>query len=161
MNVLARQGSNVHIVAEQLQHGSLFGAMSAEGINFLLDHGQIWQLEKNELLYSSGDVANRFFVVCSGEMRFIKEHGDVEMRTRRIGFGEEIGFVAMISLQPHGGRVEAAEPSIVLEVSCDLYAQLQVHYPQDFGILTLNLARDMARNIQRLNRLLCDNLIQY
>lgn len=161
MHALARQGSTVHIVAEQLQQGSLFGAMSAEGINFLLDHGQIWQLSKNEQLYASGDVASRFFVVCSGELRFIKVHGDIEMRTRRIGFGEEIGFVAMISLQPHGGRVEAAEPSIVLEITCDLYAQLQAHHPQDFGILTLNLARDMARNIQRLNRLLCDNLIQY
>lgn len=161
MHALARQGSNVHIVAEQLQQGSLFGAMSAEGINFLLDHGQIWQLNKDDQLYASGDVANRFFVVCAGELRFIKVHGDVEMRTRRIGFGEEIGFVAMISLQPHGGRVEATEPSLVLEITCDLYAQLQSHHPQDFGILTLNLARDMARNIQRLNRLLCDNLIQY
>ena len=161
MHALARQGSAIHIVAEQLQQGSLFGAMSAEGINFLLDHGQIWQLSKNDQLYANGDVANRFFVVCSGELRFIKVHGDIEMRTRRIAFGEEVGFVAMISLQPHAGRVEAAEPSIVLEITCDLYAQLQAHYPQDFGILTLNLARDMARNIQRLNRLLCDNLIQY
>jgi CRP-like cAMP-binding protein len=161
MNALARQGSTVHIAAEKLQQGSLFGAMSAPGINYLLDHGQIWQLNPGDQLYDCGDLANRFFIVCDGELRFIKIQGDTELHTRNIGFGEEIGYVAMISLQPHGGRVEATEPSIVLEVSCDLYAQLQAEYPQDFGILTLNLARDMARNVQRLNRLLCDNAIRY
>lgn len=161
MNSVARLGSSVHLAAEQLQQGSLFGAMSADGINYLLDNGPIWQLNTGEQLYDCGDVANRFFVVCSGQLRFIKIQGDTELHTRSIGFGEEIGYVAMISLQLHGGRVEATEPSIVLEISCDLYAQLQANYPQDFGILTLNLARDMARNVQRLNRLLCDNAIQY
>lgn len=161
MNALAREGSSILIVAEQLQQGSLFGAMSADGINYLLDHGQIWQLNPGDQLYHSGDVANRFFVVCSGELRFIRIQGETELQTRSIGFGEEIGYVAMISLQPHGGRVEATEPSIVLEVSCDLYAQLQANHPQDFGILTLNLARDMARNVQRLNRLLCESAIRF
>lgn len=161
MNALAREGSSILIVAEQLQQGSLFGAMSADGINYLLDHGQIWQLNPGDQLYHSGDVANRFFVVCSGELRFIRIQGETELHTRSIGFGEEIGYVAMISLQPHGGRVEATEPSIVLEVSCDLYAQLQANHPQDFGILTLNLARDMARNVQRLNRLLCESAIRF
>lgn len=161
MNALARQGSSTHLDAETLQQGSLFGAMSCEGINFLLDHGQIWQLSPGEQLYDCGDLANRFFIVCSGQLRFIRVQGETELCTRMIGFGEEIGYVAMISLQPHGGRVEAIEHSIVLEITCDLYAQLQAHYPQDFGILTLNLARDMARNIQRLNGLLCDNAIHF
>ena len=161
MDAIAREGFKVQLVAERLQQGSLFGAMSADGIDYLLENGQIWTLSPQDQLYGTGDIASRFFVVCSGELRFIKVQGSKELHTRNIGFGEEIGFVAMISLQPHGGRVEATQNSVVLEVTCDLYAQLQVHYPQDFGILTLNLARDMARNIQRLNRLLCDNSIAF
>ena len=161
MNALVRQALSVHLVAERFQQGSLFGAVSADGINYLLDNGQIWELNPGDQLYDFGDLANRFFVVCSGQLQFIRIQGDTELCTRRIGFGEEIGYVAMISLQPHGGRVIATEPSIVLEVSCDLYAGLQANYPQDFGIFTLNLARDMARNVQRLNTLLCENSIRF
>ena len=135
----------------ELQKGSLFGAMSVEGIRYLAENGQIWKLDPGESLYEPGEASGHFFIVCQGELEFIKVHRGQQLITRTIGFGEEVGYVAMISLQPHGGRVETLTETVVLEINCTLYAALQTEHPQDFGILTLNLARDMARNIQRLN----------
>ncbi len=159
MKLLNSAGFEQQRELSELQQGSLFGAMSIEGIRYLIKNGKLWQLDADDVLYETGSSANHFFIVCQGELQFIKVHEGLHLGTRFIHFGEEVGYVAMISLQPHGGRVIAQQDSLVLEIECNLYAELQSVHPQDFGILTLNLARDMARNIQRLNARLVEDCI--
>ncbi len=73
--------------------------------------------------------------------------------------GEELGFVAMIALHDRRGSAEAAEESIVLEISTLLFYELQKSLPTDFGVLLLNLARGMARRIRELNNMLVEQNI--
>jgi hypothetical protein len=49
----------------------------------------------------------------------------------------------------------------VLEVNSDLFGLLQVDYPQDFGILLLNLSREMARTLRQMGALLCQHEIEH
>lgn len=145
----------------KLRQGSLFGALSDEGIRYLVTHGKLWSLDPSDILYEAGDPSNHFFIVLAGELQFMKVHAGLQLITRNVKFGEEVGYVSMISLQPQGGHVEALADSIVLEIDCNLYAAFGTEYPQDFGIFTLNLARDMARNIQRLSARLVENSINH
>ena len=52
----------------------------------------------------------------------------------------------MIGLFERFGVGRAHGQTIVLEITVDLFHQLHTEYPFDFGILMLNLSRDMARN---------------
>lgn len=145
----------------ELRQGSLFGALSDEGIRYLIAQGKLWSLDPSDILYEAGDPSNHFFIVLSGELQFTKVHAGLQLVTRNVEFGEEVGYVSMISLQPYGGHVEALTDSIVLDIDCNLYATFGTEYPQDFGIFTLNLARNMARNIQRLSARLVENSINH
>ncbi|WP_286237848.1 Crp/Fnr family transcriptional regulator [Neptuniibacter halophilus] len=144
------------ITPAYLAQGSLFGALDLDCVSFLLQQGEILQLKTGEKLFDVGQRGDAFFIVLTGQLAFYKQHQSELLHTRDIGFGEEIGFVSMIALHDHVGYACASEPSLILKISCNLFADLQQQHPEAFGILLLNLARDMARTIRKLSNALVE-----
>ncbi len=142
----------------ELNQGSIFGALSEEATRFLLERGHIFKAERGDAVFSAGQSGDSFFVVCDGSLDFYKHHEGLRVKTRTVGRGGELGFVAMIALQPHSGDAIAASDSILLEISSLLFSQLHEEHPQDFGLMTLNLARDMARVISQLGNALVETI---
>ncbi|MFC6673331.1 cyclic nucleotide-binding domain-containing protein [Marinobacterium aestuariivivens] len=144
-----------------LQSGSIFGAISREAIRFLVENGKVYSVRQHEEIFRSGDPGGSFFVVCRGSVDFFKHHQGKYAYTRTSMPGEEVGFVAMIALHDHVGKAVAHEDSIVLEISSELFADLHEKYPFDFGIMTLNLARDLARIVRKLSNILVEHAIDH
>ena len=142
------------VALEDMARGSVFGALSVEATRFLLAQGNLYTIGQGDTVFEYGDHAGRFFVVCKGSLDFFKQHQGEWRHIRVVNFGEETGFVPMIALHDQSGTAVAREDSIVLEVSSALYAELQQKYSMDFGLLTLNLAREMARVIDKMGETL-------
>ena len=142
---------------EGMVSGSVFGALSYTATYFLLEHGKLYSVKAGQSVFEYGDAGDRFYVVCTGSLDFYKKHNDDWRHIRVVNTGEETGFVPMIALHKQSGRAVAREDSIVLEIDSALYAQLQQEYSQDFGLLTLNLAREMARVIDKMGETLIEN----
>jgi len=149
------------IPPEELRSGSLFGAISSDAIHFLINNGKLFAAQQGDHVFRFGDRGDHFFIVCKGQIDFLKHHKGEVLHTRRIGFGEELGFVPMIALHNHTGEAIALEDSILLEVSSALFSELHEKYPFDFGVITLNLARDMARAMRKLSNALVENAIKH
>lgn len=147
--------------SQGLQSGSIFGAISPAAIRFLITNGEVFRVAKGEEIFRYGEPGCSFFVVCTGSVDFFKHHEGKDAYTRTVMPGEEIGFVAMIALHDHVGIAVAHEDSIVLEISSDLFADLHEKYPFDFGIMTLNLARDLARIVRKLSNILVGHSIEH
>ena len=145
----------------ELSGGSLFGALSGDATRFLLDNGVLWQAGTSDTVFEYGDRGDSFFIVCLGALDFYKEREGQRFLTRTVEFGGEVGFVAMIALHDHVGRAVATEPTLLLEVNSHLFSQLHEAFPLDFGLMTLNLARDMARVIRKLGDTLVENSIPH
>lgn len=145
------------IAPEGMVSGSVFGALSYTATYFLLEHGKLYSVKAGQSVFEYGDAGDRFYVVCTGSLDFYKKHNDDWRHIRVVNTGEETGFVPMIALHKQSGRAVAREDSIVLEIDSALYAQLQQEYSQDFGLLTLNLAREMARVIDKMGETLIEN----
>jgi CRP-like cAMP-binding protein len=142
----------------ELNEGSIFGALSDAATRFLLDKGVILSVAADEVVFSAGDSGDSFFIVCDGCLDFYKHHEGRRVNTRSVGKGGELGFVAMIALQPHSGDAVAATDSILLEISSLVFSKLHEEHPQDFGLMTLNLSRDMARVINQLGNALIETI---
>ncbi|RBO82832.1 MULTISPECIES: cyclic nucleotide-binding domain-containing protein [Marinomonas] len=154
--VLANE-AKYDISPAELKKGSIFGALSDSGIQYLLDNGVIHQVGMGEEIFSYGSKGNSFHAVLHGNLDFYKQHGDKQTRTRTIKFGEAIGFVSMIALHERVGSLHANEDSLLLEISSQLFSDFHDDYPFDFGILLMNLSRDMARTIRVLSNALVEN----
>lgn len=142
---------------EYLQNASVFGALSASAIEFLLENGRTLKLDKGDVLYRPGDKGDKFYVVLQGSLSFYQFHKGEFAYIRDHLFGEEMGFVAMIALHDRIGKAVAAENGYVLEVSSGLFFDLHEKYPADFGLMVLNLSREMARTIGEVSNLIVEN----
>lgn len=130
---------------------STFGALSDDAIRYLLSNGHISVAETGETVFETGDPGSSFIVVLKGRLKYYWERNGDAVLLREIDFGGQIGYVSMIGLLEREGTAIAAEPTILLEVSSDLFYQLHLDYPSDFGIMMLNLSRDMARVLRTLS----------
>jgi signal-transduction protein with cAMP-binding, CBS, and nucleotidyltransferase domain len=139
---------------EAMVTGSVFGALSQEATYFLLQHGQLYSVSAGKSVFEYGDAGDRFYVVCRGSLDFYKKHENEWRHIRVINTGEETGYVPMIALHKQSGRAVAREDSVVLEIGSALYAELHQKFALDFGLLTLNLAREMARVIDKMGEVL-------
>jgi len=56
----------------------------------------------------------------------------------------------MIGLLSHNGTDVAVEDSLILDISSEQFYKLHVEFPADFGLLMINLSRELAREIEIL-----------
>ena len=143
MKTVLAKNIKYDISPSHLKEGSIFGALSDSSITFLLENGVLHQASKGDEIFSYGNKGASFHTVLYGTLDFYKQHGEKKTRTRTIQFGEAIGFVSMIALHERVGSL--------------LFSDFHDKHSFDFGILLMNLSRDMARTIRVLSNSLVEN----
>ncbi len=129
---------------------STFGALSDNMIADILHRGRINHLQRGEFIARFDQPANDFQVILSGRLAYYKHCGDHDVLTRYFERGEQMGFDLMIGLIRHNGTDVAVEDTLVLDISDRLFYQLHVDHPGEFGLLMINLARELSREISLL-----------
>jgi len=135
---------------EYLRELSTFGAITEEVIVEMLQQGRIDQLEKGEYIAHFGEEAADFQVVLRGKLAYYKRFEGHDVLTRYFRQGEQLGFDEMIGLITRDGTDVAAEDSLILNISSAQFYNLHLEYPAEFGIFMINLARELAREIEML-----------
>ena len=136
---------------EHFKTASIFGALSDDGIRFLLCRGCIFDLADGEELFHQGDPGDRFFIVLKGQVDYFRQDGgSEEILLHTMAFGEQVGYGSMIGLFSRIGAGRARGPTVVLQVSSDLFYQFHLELPFDFGIVMLNLSRELARVLRKV-----------
>lgn len=139
-----------------------FGALSDEVITDLLNSGTIKRWNSGEYLARYNEIATDFQVVLSGKVAFYKHCEAYDVLTRHFKAGEQMGFDLMLGLIPHNGTDVAIEDSHILEISSEQFYNLHVDFPKDFGLLMINLARELSREIELLESVIAESpLLQH
>ncbi|MGD2172694.1 MAG: Crp/Fnr family transcriptional regulator [Gammaproteobacteria bacterium] len=133
-----------------LQELSTFGALSEKVIVDLVTHGKIERLDKGDYIDHNHEKADDFQIVLQGKIAYYKHQEGHDVLTRNFSRGEQMGFDEMIGLIVRDGTDVAMEDSLVLSISSSQFYNLHVEYPGEFGILMLNLSRELAREIEIL-----------
>ena len=135
---------------------STFGALSDCVIVDMLQRGTIRRFDKGEFLARYGVVATDFQVVLRGRIAFYKHSETCDVLTRYFAAGEQMGFDLMIGGISHNGIDVAAEPSIILDIDSDQFYRLLVDFPAEFGLLMVNLTRELSREISLLESVIAN-----
>jgi len=126
---------------------STFGALSDVVILDLITNGKVERLQKGEYITHSHEKAEDFQIVLQGKLAYYKHQQGHDVLTRYFSSGEQMGFDEMIGLIVRDGTDVAIADSLVLSISSSQFYNLHVEYPGEFGILMLNLSRELAREI--------------
>lgn len=133
---------------DYFSNASTLGALSEEALGYLLEQGVLLDLDSGDPLFNLGDPGDSFYVILDGCIALYRPGPAGMTHIRDYGFGMELGSVAMIGLHDRVGDARATEPSVLLQVSCHLFSELQQKLPNDFGVLLLNLSREMSRRLR-------------
>ncbi len=133
-----------------LRELSTFGALTDVAIADLLAGGRMTLLNKGEVLFRAGAEGSCFYVLLRGRLALYKQCEGHDVLTRHYEVGEQLGFDAMIGLQPRSGTAVASEETLVVEISNDQFYIFHVVHVLDFGLLMINLARELSRDIAKL-----------
>ena len=133
---------------------STFGALSDEIIVDLLSNGVIRQLARGEYISRTDEIVKAFQVVLRGRMAYYKKFEGRDVLTRHFCQGQQVGFDEMIGLTAQNGTDVATEDSITVDISSEQFYRLHVNYPADFGLFMINLARELAREIEMLEEVI-------
>jgi small-conductance mechanosensitive channel/CRP-like cAMP-binding protein len=74
------------------------------------------RLETGALLFAQGEVGASIFIVRSGVLEVSRREGDTARPLGRVGPGEYLGDVSMMSGKPHPASAAALTPCVVLEL---------------------------------------------
>lgn len=141
---------------DYLRELSTFGALPDETLMQLFMEGEIFRLDEGEVLYHVDDAVDEFYVVLSGRIALYHHHCDQPALTHYYNPGAQIGYVGLIALHERLGTAVADQQSYLLSISKKQYFDLHKSSPQTFGLLTLNLAREMARTIGEMGDLIAE-----
>ncbi|QFU75489.1 cyclic nucleotide-binding domain-containing protein [Halioglobus maricola] len=136
------------------QELATFGALSDAAIETLLTQGEIHFLAKGEKVERFGEPAEDFQVVLTGKTAFYKRGDTCEVLTRYFCPGDQLGFDLMIGLIPHNGTDVAVEDTLWLTIDKALFSRMHAEHPADFGLLMINLSRELSREIAILEDVL-------
>ena len=135
---------------DSLKELSTFGALSEDVIVDMMTRGVIRQFDKGEHVTRLDQIAEEFQVLLRGQVAYYKHFDDCMVLTRTFNQGEQLGFDLMIGLSTHNGTDVMLEDSLILDISSEQFFRLHVDFPKDFGLLMINLSRELAREIEIL-----------
>ena len=141
---------------EQLKELSTFGALSSETIGWLLEEGRISQLDRGESLFEPGRRGDSFFVILDGSIAYYRPGKDQYAYIRDYKKGQQIGFSNTLALHDRVGMAIAITDARTLEIDYRLFNRLRLEFPSEFGLLMLNLARELARTIRAVDDVIVD-----
>jgi CRP/FNR family cyclic AMP-dependent transcriptional regulator len=108
------------------------------------------------MIVREGERGDRVYFVFSGRVRVVKQSAnEPAVRLAEFGPGDFFGEMSLVESVVRSASVVALEPTRVFTLrSMDFY-KLYRQRPEQYGIVVLNIARDLARRLRQLDEHFC------
>lgn len=104
------------------------------------------------VIVREGERGDRVYFVRSGRVRVVKVPA---VQLAEFGPGDFFGEMSLVESVPRSASVIAAEPTCVFTLKGMDFYRLYRERPDQYGIVMLNIARDLARRLRRLDEDYC------
>ena len=133
---------------ERLQAMPIFGGISEETLQFLIDRAAIVSREADEYFFREGEKADAMYVLESGAVAISKQREGKEHLLKHLSQGDCFGEMALIDLYPRSASVMATEPSCAIAIDYTNMLDLHMHNLEQFTLVQMNMARELSRRLR-------------
>ncbi len=117
----------------------------------------------NEEIFAAGSVivregepGDRVFFVCTGRVQVVKGTGvEPAVQLAEFGSGDFFGEMSLVESVARSASVIATVPTRVFTLKSTDFYKLYRRRPDQYCIVMLNIARDLARRLRRLDEHFC------
>ncbi|MDI1318570.1 MAG: cyclic nucleotide-binding domain-containing protein [bacterium] len=108
------------------------------------------------VIVREGEKGDRVYFVCTGRVRVVKERaGEPAVQLAEFGSGDFFGEMSLVESVVRSASVIATEPTRVFTLRGMDFYKLYRQRPDQYGIVVLNIARDLARRLRHLDEDFC------
>lgn len=126
--------------------------MDEEGLELLTARAQELKLPAGSCVLREGEAGNRFFIVGEGKVRVCKSFGQSdEVELAVLNCSDFFGEMCIFETLPRTATVHTIEVSTLYSLSSLDFLHLYEAMPGEYGILMVNIARDLSRRLRRLD----------
>lgn len=129
---------------------SLFGALTESQLEVVWRYLDVQKYLPGQRVFQQGELPSAIYIVASGKIDFIVQHGDVLKVEASYTDGQTFGESAYLGIQPHAGsaQVRSAGPAEVMVLTREALIDMQREDESLFALLMMNLAREVSRKYQ-------------
>jgi len=139
-------------VVNPLESLPIFAGCSSAALDLLAEAATACEVKKDEVVIREGEIGNRMFLMLSGSVRIYKQHQTpLEAELARLTKGDFFGEMCILDTLPRSATVVAEEDTSLLVVSSMAFHALYTQMPAQYGLVVLNIARDLSRRLRKLD----------
>lgn len=132
---------------EALRNLSIFGALKPETILFLRDQCEMVSVPKGGHFFQQGESGDSVYVLRTGRVAIVREFKGQGMILAELDPGNCFGEVALVGISPRTATVQALEECTALRLRYQSILTMFGNDLEQFTILQMNLAREVARRL--------------
>ena len=133
---------------------SIFAGLDDSALDILLSKAEESFVPSGHVIVREGEEGNRFFLIESGMVRVCKHYEESEeVEFAVLTEGDFFGEMCILETLPRAATVQALTDATLYSVSSMAFLQLYDTLPKQYGVLLLNIARDLSRRIRRLDEI--------
>ena len=140
---------------EFIRGSEFFADLDAELVEQIVERLEWVTFDKDEAICREGDEGDRMYVVLDGEVAVLKDMDWGHRELKRIGVGEVLGEMSLISKERRSATVQAVEPTACLQLDQAAFQQLLEQDPR-FG---QRIAQILTSRISALHKRTSDELV--
>jgi CRP-like cAMP-binding protein len=141
-----------HSLENFLHHVPVMAGLDDEAIGFLSAMAKEEHYAAGAVIIGEGDPGNRMFFLSGGHVTVIKGYGTPQSMTLgRLGPGEFFGEMSLVESVVRSASVLAEGDVTACTLKGADFHRLYRHRPDQYGIVMLNIARDLARRLRSLD----------
>ena len=135
-----------------LKRISVMAGLSDAALSYLAGLAGEERYPAGAVIVREGEPGNRMFFISDGRVQVIKGHGTARpVALAEFAAGDFFGEMSLIDTVPRSASVVALEATMAFTLKgTDLY-QLYRRQPDQYGIVMLNISRDLARRLRKLD----------
>jgi CRP/FNR family transcriptional regulator, cyclic AMP receptor protein len=136
----------------------IFGALSADAIEFLRARADTVTVARDERFFTEGELGDCLFVLESGRVAIERSRDGFSALLAELGPGDCFGEMALVAIMPRCATARALEDSRALRVPNRALLELSREDIEQFALLQMNLGREIARRLHIADDLLFEYL---
>lgn len=130
----------------------VLAGMTPDGHKLVAGEGKLADVFPGDWIVREGDEGHAFYILLAGEVEVIKRAGTAEEVTLcSLKQGDFFGEMCILAPMSRAASIRATRPACVLEVRAATLHHLYQKMPDQYAVVLLNLARDLARRLSRID----------
>lgn len=131
----------------------ILAGLNERALAFLAEKALVQTFEPGSYVFREGEDGHSFFLIETGSVEVIEALGTpYEKSLAVLPAGDFFGEMAILECSKRSASIRVRETAVLHELTGgDLYHLFQAQ-PDQYAILILNIARDLARRLRRLDR---------